>query len=73
MGDDGLSNFRRPGRYSPPLNATTTQLLGTGSLGLVRLPDRPNLSLGHRVGNSEMTLMRRGGEDAAQLARVQIF
>src|SRR6218665_2268740 len=32
----GLSNLRRPGRYPPPLNATTIQPLWTGSIDTPR-------------------------------------
>jgi len=34
MGEDGAYNFRLPGRFPPPPNATTTQPLGIGSIGL---------------------------------------
>ena len=71
----GLSNLMRPGRYPPPLNATTIQPLGTGgrnaqisgsmprpTLGLVRVPG--NLSQNIGVGKAEMTRTeeaKRGG------------
>src|SRR6218665_3076846 len=73
----GLSNLRRPGCYPPPLNATTIQPLGTGSVSTPRsrgsCPDlrwawleSHVISLRNiGVGKAEMTLMRRRGEDAA--------
>ena len=65
MGEDRLSNFKRPGRYSRLLRQRPHSLLGLARLGLVRLPG--NLSLGHRRKEfiDDTDEVRRGGCSSA--------